>query len=191
MKPLHDFKVGDEVIARRPGTKQESMATVIEVGFVTLTVQFYGSGGRTWSFCCDDVRRPSGPTLHAPKPDIDADAPDDAWKQHADLMERFTQRTEVRDNLIVTAHGTKRGVEVTLVETIPGAPELANKIYHSTGRRNVATMRQLAQALNDACDFVESVNPRWAAYPKPKLNERGLFDVVDLTQGQDPGTLEP
>lgn len=72
----------------------------------------------------------------------------DAWKQLDDLQRKYTQEIEVRRDLVVTALGTERGVRLTL-----GA--------RST-QRNVSTMRELAQALLEACAFVEDANPEWA-----------------------------
>lgn len=85
---------------------------------------------------------------------------DDAWKQHNDLVNKFTARWAVRNDLVVTAKAYDRSVELSVSEYIDSDLTL-NKKWHVT-RRNVGTMRELAQALEDACDFVEKHNPEWA-----------------------------
>lgn len=86
----------------------------------------------------------------------------DAWEQFQDLRKKFTQEVEVRKDIVVTARALDRGVEL----------RLRDKDWHdkgpvghsiATGPRNIKTMRELAQAILDACDFVESSNPEWAS----------------------------
>lgn len=86
------------------------------------------------------------------------DAPD-AWKQLHDLLGANTTSLDVRHDLSVTAHGCNRSVELNLAYH---TDDVGMRRWHSTGERNVGTMRELAQALLDACDFVEQVNPTWA-----------------------------
>lgn len=87
----------------------------------------------------------------------------DAWKQLDDLEEKYTKEVEVRPDLVVTALGLERGVMFTLLETDHDYDTLDKRHYrHHSTQRNVSTMRELAQALLDACDFVEQANPKWA-----------------------------
>lgn len=87
----------------------------------------------------------------------------DAWKQYVDLLEQFTIEEEVRPDLVVRGLAWDRSVEFTLIETDYTKDEfdLTRRRYHST-TRNVKTMRELAKALLEACDFVEETNPVWA-----------------------------
>jgi hypothetical protein len=75
----------------------------------------------------------------------------DSWEK-ADAVRRLSTKTyEIRHDIRVEAHGVERGVRVILKGDV------------DTGPRNVSTMRELALAILDACDFVEEKNPRWAA----------------------------
>lgn len=87
----------------------------------------------------------------------------DAWKQLDDLRTKYTTETEIRPNLIVTALGLERTVRLTFVETDTrvGEADKRRRRYHST-QRNVSTMRELAEAILEACYFVECANPEWA-----------------------------
>lgn len=87
----------------------------------------------------------------------------DAWEQLYDLQKKYTKEVEVRHDLLVVALGLERAVMLTLVETDHDKDALDKRRhrYHST-QRNVSTMRELAQALLDACDFVDQSNPVWA-----------------------------
>lgn len=87
---------------------------------------------------------------------------DDAWKQHLDLLDTFTQSAEVRKDLRVTAHATDRAVELIVYYPSTGK-RFEMPRYHTTGPRNVGTMRELANAILAACDFVDESNPTWAA----------------------------
>lgn len=92
----------------------------------------------------------------------------DAWKQYNDLIEKYTTRTDVRTDLVVYALAYDRGVEVRVGELNPNWPGGSDPYrfnWSSTGRRNVDTMRELAQAILDACDFVDESNPEWARIP--------------------------
>jgi hypothetical protein len=99
---------------------------------------------------------------------------DDAWRKLDKLLGRFTRRWEPRKDITVTAHATDRAVELTLYETRSGL----QRPYMSTGRRNVGTLRELANCINAACDFVEASNPGWTNAPghyEPK--EASAFEV--------------
>jgi hypothetical protein len=87
----------------------------------------------------------------------------DAWLQLHELMEKFTEQWEVRRDINVTAWATHRTVELTLTREIPGMSAPNNKDWYSTGKRNVGTMRELAEAIIAACDYVEECNPMWAS----------------------------
>lgn len=93
----------------------------------------------------------------------------DAWQRLNELLERFIKEWDVRPDLSVTAHACDRSVEFQIGEARVdhhGPLDVRDKfIWHSAGRRNVSTMRELAQALLDACDFVDASNPEWAALP--------------------------
>lgn len=89
----------------------------------------------------------------------------DAWRQAHELFEKFTQRVEIRPDLSVTAHACDRSVEVA-ISKIDYSKSRWDKGYctwHTSGQRNVSTMRELAQAILEACDFVEASNPTWAS----------------------------
>lgn len=88
---------------------------------------------------------------------------DDAWKQHFDLLEQFTQSREVRPDLKVIAHACDRTVSLHLGTPNDSHRSLIRYHWKST-QRNVRTMRELAHALLDACDFVEASNPVWASH---------------------------
>ena len=92
----------------------------------------------------------------------------DAWKQQDDLLRRFTKEWKVRADLRVTAHATERGVELEvgeLREDYRGSLDIRGRfIWHSTDKRNVSTMRELANTLLAACDFVDESNPKWASH---------------------------
>lgn len=96
----------------------------------------------------------------------------DAWKKYYDLLEKFTKKYEPRPDLCVTARAHERCVEIeigvwdrkaTNFFDPPGKPT-GKYIWTSAGKRNVSTMRELAQALLDACDFVDENNPVWASH---------------------------
>lgn len=92
------------------------------------------------------------------------DYSNDAWKKYLDVINEFTEEYVVRENDIeVTAFGWDRGVEVTLYEKIDKSKFGREYASISTGRRSVATMREFAVAILDACDFVDEVNPGWAS----------------------------
>lgn len=86
----------------------------------------------------------------------------DAWKQYHDLVERFTTEVEVRPDIHVRGLAWDRGVEVIVFSE--GHP--MKRTWQSTRKRNIDTMRELAKAINDACDFVEQNNPEWASIGK-------------------------
>jgi hypothetical protein len=89
--------------------------------------------------------------------------PCDAWKELDNVIARNTTQCYVRQDILVTAHGCDRGVRVSVrIEPEPGS-SLKMARWTDTGSRNVHTMRELAKAINAACDFVEMVNPEWAA----------------------------
>lgn len=87
----------------------------------------------------------------------------DAWQQLYDLISEYTREWRPRDDLHVIAHATDRCVEFILWDQKPPAGSLEMRRYRST-KRNVGTMRELAEAILDACDFVEESNPEWAGY---------------------------
>jgi hypothetical protein len=90
----------------------------------------------------------------------------DAWKQFGDLKSKFTKVFQPKKDLKVTALAHERCVKFELgywpqpsrKNLFTGKPSM---YYHQT-TRNVITMRELAQALLDACDFVDASNPEWA-----------------------------
>lgn len=90
---------------------------------------------------------------------------DDAWKQYSDLFSRFYTSVKVREDLIVEALGVERTVRFTLKTDNPNArgPFSIDRWFRHSTQRNVSTMRELAQALLDACDFVDASNPQWAS----------------------------
>jgi hypothetical protein len=98
----------------------------------------------------------------------------DAWKKEHKLLEKYTRSTEVRKDIEVIARGCARGVELILWD-MPKGPFDVKRNYKSTGKRNVSTMRELAEALLEACDFVEKSNPEWAKHlPSPVDQDSGL-----------------
>ena len=84
----------------------------------------------------------------------------DAWQQRADLLDRFHEEWNVRHDLRVEALACDRGVRLGLAYPRTGDP-FDMREWHTT-QRNVGTMRELAQALLAACDFVDAANPEWA-----------------------------
>lgn len=86
----------------------------------------------------------------------------DAWKQLKELHEQYTREWEVRPDLAVTALGTDRGVRLGVRYHAGNPRELDMPKWHFRSG-NVETMRELAQALLTACDFVDKANPEWSA----------------------------
>jgi hypothetical protein len=82
----------------------------------------------------------------------------DAWEQYHNLVDGLIEEYEVRKDIEVRALAHKRAVELTLYSD--NKPLM--RTWQSTGPRNVSTMRELANALNAACDYVEEKNPSWA-----------------------------
>lgn len=71
---------------------------------------------------------------------------------------------DVRHDIVVAALGLDRAVMLTFRETDHDKDALDKRRYrYHTTQRNVSTMRELAQALLDACDFVDESNPVWAS----------------------------
>lgn len=69
----------------------------------------------------------------------------DAWEQLHDLQEEFIRDWfDFRDDLEVVADALDRCVRL-------------NSVQH-----NVTTVREYIEILTEACDFVDSANPRWA-----------------------------
>lgn len=95
------------------------------------------------------------------KPDPFEEYANDAWKIYHDLLEKYTLKTEIRSDIKVYGHATDRSVELILIDYQSDKSKIKTK---STGKRNIATMRELARALNEACDFVEEQNPKWASH---------------------------
>ena len=77
----------------------------------------------------------------------------DAWQKHDDLVKSLTKVIETRPDITVIGNGWDRSVYL-------GFDSSADFTFRP---HNVRTMRKLAKALNDACDYVEEVNPKWAA----------------------------
>lgn len=95
----------------------------------------------------------------------------DAWKQYRDLLDKYTREREIRADLRVLAHACDRSVEFRLGERRERShpSSLVSPYTWHTTKRNVDTMRELAYALLDACDFVDASNPTWA---KGHANQR-------------------
>lgn len=119
----------------------------------------------------------------------------DAWRQHDDLLRRYTKEWLVRPDLQVRALATERAVEFGLGELGEGKlTDLTGMLaWHFTTRRgNVSTMRELALTLWSACDFVDASNPKWAEHPSD-LDPVESFEVrdddehVDLGQASEDG----
>lgn len=87
---------------------------------------------------------------------------EDAWKQLHELWDKFSTRVDVRNDLRVEALGPDRAVRVSIAYPQQKAHEIRR--WHTSMPRNVGTMRELAQAIIDACDFVDAVNPKWASH---------------------------
>jgi len=83
----------------------------------------------------------------------------DAWKQEYELIKKYSTSVDVRPDLRVVALGCDRVVQFSLAYP---PDEHGMRRWHTT-TRNVGTMRELAHALLEACDFVERANPTWAA----------------------------
>lgn len=85
---------------------------------------------------------------------------DDAWKQFLDMCDNFTMKVEIRKDLEVTALAHQRGVKLAFKEPHPHMHGIWTE--KESTQRNVGTMRELAEALLAACDFVDKHNPEWA-----------------------------
>ncbi len=89
---------------------------------------------------------------------------DDAWKKMDDLRRANTPTWEPRNDLRVTAYGCGRVVRLEIGEPT----KIGLSKFHWNGTtRNISTMRELAHALLEACDFVEQANPGWASNSPP------------------------
>lgn len=88
----------------------------------------------------------------------------DAWKLHDELLRKYTKVWQPRQDLKITAVAWDRGVELEIGEKAKERDSLGDIrfIWHSAGKRNVRTMREVAYALLEAADFVEESNPGWA-----------------------------
>ncbi len=86
----------------------------------------------------------------------------DAWEQRYKLLLKYTHEWKVRDDLKVIANGCDRNVELRLGQRTNEPPGSLHRWSWRTTQRNVSTMRELAEALLVACDFVEQTNPTWA-----------------------------
>lgn len=91
--------------------------------------------------------------------------PPDAWQQLHDLLDKYTKEWEVRPDLKVVARATDRTVDFQLGRMRKGWLDIETIHFDYGTTRNIHTMRELAQALLDACDFVEGCNPKWANLP--------------------------
>lgn len=89
----------------------------------------------------------------------------DAWKQKHDLLDKYTITTDVRNDLRVMALACDRNVVVAIakVDYTKATFEKGYLAWQSSGPRNVSTMREFANAILEACDFVDASNPTWAA----------------------------
>lgn len=106
--------------------------------------------------------------------------PVDAWKQYSELVEKFTTSTDVRTDISVTGRAWDRSVEVQLakIDYTKDEFDLRRKTWFSSKPRNVSTMRELAYAILEACDFVDDNNPKWASNPKPPA-------IIPTKQGKE------
>lgn len=68
----------------------------------------------------------------------------DAWEQLDDLRHKYGMEWNFRDDLFVFADGCERHI-------------MLNNHQH-----NVCTVREYIAILEEACDFVEQVNPKWS-----------------------------
>jgi hypothetical protein len=90
--------------------------------------------------------------------DSDSDNKKDAWNQYYHLVESFTKEFALpgilpgteRVDIAIVARAHERGVQL-----------LADDNFVNN-THNVDTMRNIAKVLNEACDFVEEMNPEWA-----------------------------
>lgn len=115
----------------------------------------------------------------------------DAYQQKSELYKKYSKDWNVRQDLAVRANGTDRSVtlRVGYIEDSPKFLGSGNTPKGKDGRaiitRNVITMRELAQAILDACDFVDGVNPKWAqGHAKPEEFQK---QVDHEHQWQDTG----
>jgi len=86
----------------------------------------------------------------------------DAWKQYYDLIDKYTLEQEPRPDLLVVARAHERKVELSIGMLRDPNGKFLDKYNWTTTQRNVNTMRELAQTILDACDFVDAQNPIWA-----------------------------
>jgi hypothetical protein len=90
------------------------------------------------------------------------------------LWNKYQRYFKIRKDLKVTANGTARTVTLSTCRGNPSDPGDLHLWHYNT--RNIVTMRELGQALLDACDFVEASNPEWAGrastlHPTPVKGE--------------------
>lgn len=94
----------------------------------------------------------------------------DAWKALDDLVRENSTEVQVRPDITVEALGCERAVRLSL--RYEKGEGLKPDRWHDTGPRNVSTMRKVARALLDACDFVDAANPEWASHHGAKIVNR-------------------
>jgi hypothetical protein len=117
----------------------------------------------------------------------------DAWKKHDNLWKRFRKETEIRKDIIVVANGIERGVHLQVGEYDENQEQILDRPgkasggyrYNDTGPRNISTMREVALALLEACDFVEESNPTWARLHDGDLAKKATRAVRELVKSRE------
>lgn len=97
---------------------------------------------------------------------------DDAYKKYLDLIKDSTKEWGYRENLTITALAHQRCVMICTHEIDhTKARDDPHRIKHSHEvRKNIASAREFAQSILEACAFVEEKNPGWASqFPEGKV----------------------
>lgn len=114
----------------------------------------------------------------------------DAWEQVHRLWEEYTKDWQVRPDLKVTALGTDRTVRLAVgrdpMYSLDPHPNPVERQFAVTDR-NVNTMRELAEALLAACDFVDAANPEWASR---RIGQWRIVAAGSWTPPKDPAPPE-
>ena len=119
---------------------------------------------------------PSTPTMNSEQ---EKAYENDAWFQKDQLLKRTTKKIEVRSDLIVTAVASDRRVDLTIVKEVLSKDFAPKNKSYTVRQANTATMRELAQAIIDACDFVEDQNPEWSkGMRERRAEEAGINETT-------------
>lgn len=148
------------------------------------------NGLRTWDAPTDGrivtplTPWPPAPSDYVPRQPADDERPVlDAWELQRNLQQATTRSWEVRSDISVDALGADRCVRLTITERPSGEWDIPTVLAVRQG--NVITMRELAQTILAACDFVEEINPTWAEGISMPVQDPDAFLVGDDDDDDD------